>query len=205
MIDRQTIKFFQNLPKLEESNNNFFEAVFDIKSDILATMYNVAKTINIAPRGNKRYRWYIDDHTGNLYSKDLCNINGVPAHDHYKKMFPGAVIENTILEWEPAYTPFKEALAPIRKQWRWVMIVRIDPLGWWGPHFNIPGPEDHDDYSLYWIPLNPVKNRFFGATDIGYFEPVVGKGYIQRGHKYRYSTINLGTEPMYNITGVCIK
>ena len=30
MIDRRTIKFFQELPKLEQSNNNFFEEDFDI-------------------------------------------------------------------------------------------------------------------------------------------------------------------------------
>jgi len=204
MIDRQTIKFFQHLPKLEESDNHFFESVFDITSADLKVMHDLAKTIDIPPRIRKKYRWYIDDHTDKLYSKDLCNVNGVPAHDHYQKMFPGAVIENPILEWLPEYEPFKNALETIGKQWRWVMIVRIDPMGYWGPHYNIPGPEDQDNYTLYWIPLNQVKNRFFAAEDTGYFEPQAGKAYIQRGNIYKYSTINLGNEPMYNITGVCL-
>ena len=202
MIDVRTIKFFQGLHKSNISNHDFFEGVFDIDSTKLANMHDKAKNILIPPRVRKRYRWYNDDHTGNLYSVDLCNVDGQPAHEHYQKIFTGQAINEPHLQWADGMEDFCDILAPIGKQWRWVMLVRIDPMGWWGPHINVPADKDKD-YTLYWIPLNQVKNRFFASQNSGYFEPQVGKAYIQRGHVYEYSTINLGNEPMYNITGVC--
>lgn len=201
MIDQKTIRFFQSLDKSSSSTSHFFESVCDLDSNELNQMYQLAKTIDIPPRTRKRYRWYQDDHTGNLYSKDLCNINGKPAHEYYNSLFNK--IETPKIEWQPEYEPFKNALASIGKQWQWVMLVRIDPMGWWGPHVNVPADKGQD-YTLYWIPLNQVTNRFFGSQQSGYFEPQLGQAYIQRGHIYEYSTINLGLEPMYNITGVCL-
>jgi len=202
MIDVRTIRFFQGLDKSNTSNHHFFEEVFDIAPDKLSTMHDIAKTIHIPPRTRKRYRWFNDDHTGNLYSVDLCNTDGVPAHEHYQKIFTGSAVDEPHLQWADGMELFRDILAPIGKQWRWVMLVRIDPMGWWGPHVNVPADKDKD-YTLYWIPLNQVKNRFFASQNSGYFEPQAGKAYIQRGHIYEYSTINLGLEPMYNITGVC--
>jgi len=203
MIDKRTLNFFKSLTHINPYNS-FFEPVGDLPKSTLDEMHVIAKSISIPERVRKKYRWYQDDHAGNLYSRDLCNINGVPAHDHYQRLFPNSKITEESIEWIPEFYPFRDALLPIGKKWRWVMLVRIDPLGWWGPHFNIPGPDDKDNYNLYWIPLNQVKNRFFGAANLGYFEPQLGKIYKQYGHTYEYSTINLGTESMYNLAGVAI-
>ena len=200
MIDKKTIRFFQSLDKSPNTSSHFLESVCDIDLSKLDQMHQLAKTVNIPPRTRKRYRWYLDDHTGGFYSKDLCNIDGKPVHEYYNSLFNK--VETPSLEWLPEYEPFKNSLAQIDKQWKWVMLVRIDPMGWWGPHINMPADKDKD-YTLYWIPLNQVKNRFFASQHSGYFEPLLGKAYIQRGNVYEYSTINLGNEPMYNITGVC--
>lgn len=201
MIDQRTIKFFQSLPKLTDPDKEFFEPAFDIFLNELETMYDVAQKVVIPPRVRKPYRWYLNDTTNGFNSVDLCNIDGVPAHDQYKKMFTNEELEQGKISWQPEHDCFKRALEPIGKQWRWVMLVRIDPMGYWAPHLNIPGINEHD-YKLYWIPLNYDKHRYFAASDVGYFEPRLGTAYIQKGHIYTYSTINLSNTPMYNLAGV---
>jgi len=222
MIDHRAIRFFQHLPRLPVSDNSFFTAVSDISSDHLSEMYTVAQTIHLPKREQKKYMWFRSDATGNLYSKDLCNTNGVPAHDHYQKMFKNKQSQEDLelgtytynkdynsnaqkIEWLPEYEVFKNALDPIGKQWRWCLLIRIDPMGWWSPKHNHPTLGEQQDYKMYWIPLNQVKNRLIAATNVGYFEPNLGKIYTLDGVNYQYSTINLGLEPMYNLLGTCIK
>ena len=220
MIDNRTIKFFQRLPKLEASNNSFFKEIIDIPIDTVSLMYAEAKNVNIPLRTHKKYCWYRNDATHNVYSRDICNINGIAAHEHYQKVFTNqsAVVESGVysydknhnsnaqqISWAPEYELFKNSLAPIGKQWRWCLLIKIDPMGYWSPKFNIPTPEERDGYKLYWIPLNFVKNRFIAASNIGYFEPAIGKIYTLDGINHQYSTINIGVEPMYNLLGTCIR
>lgn len=220
MIDNRALRFFQHLPRLETSDNDFFSEVSDIPMSTVDSMYNLAKTVELPPRLQKKYAWYRNDATHNLYSKDLCNIDGVAAHEHYQKVFndQSAIVDPGFysydknynsnarqISWAPEYQLFKNSLASIGKQWRWCLLIRIDPMGWWSPKYNHPTPEEQDGYKLYWIPLNYVKNRLIAATGVGYFEPNVGKIYTLDGINHQYSTINIGVEPMYNLLGTCIR
>jgi len=220
MIDNRALRFFQHLPRLKTSDNGFFSEVSDIPMSIVDSMYDLAKTVELPPRLQKKYAWYRNDATHNLYSKDLCNIDGVAAHEHYQKVFndQSAIVDPGFysydknynsnarqISWAPEYQLFKNSLASIGKQWRWCLLIRIDPMGWWSPKYNHPTPEEQDGYKLYWIPLNYVKNRLIAATGVGYFEPNVGKIYTLDGINHQYSTINIGMEPMYNLLGTCIR
>jgi len=221
MIDHRAIRFFQSLPRLEHSDNPFFTAISDIPLDQVSEMYNLAKTVQVPPRIQKSYAWYRSDSTGNLNCKDLCNIDGIPAHEHYMKLFknvetpkdidPGTYIYTmdydsnaAKIEWLPEFLPFKNALSTIGKEWRWVQMIKIDPMAWWSPKNNHPTDAVKGDYKMYWVPLNYVKHRFVGAATIGYFEPELGKIYTLDGVNYQYSTINLGLEPMYNLLGLAL-
>jgi len=220
MIDDRSIRFFQHLPKLEISNNSFFTEVGDISNDSLNLMYQLATTIDLHPRLQKKYTWYRNDATHNLYSKDLCNLDGIAAHEHYQKIFTTLTADTTPgfynctknynsnaqkISWSPEHELFKDSLVSLGKQWRWCLLIRIEPMGWWSPKFNHPTPEEQQGYKLYWIPLNYVKNRLIAATGVGYFEPAVGKIYTLDGINYQYSTINIGMEPMYNLLGTCVR
>ena len=221
MIDHRAIRFFQSLPRLDKSNNEFFTAISDIPLDQVNEMYELAKTVQVPPRIQKRYTWYRSDATGNLNCKDLCNVDGQPAHEHYMKMFNNVELPEDVdlgtyiytkeydsnaakIEWLPEYAPFQNALSAINKQWRWVQMIKIDPMAWWSPKNNHPTDAVKDDYKMYWVPLNYVKNRLVGAAGVGYFEPELGKIYTLDGVNYQYSTINLGLEPMYNLLGIAI-
>lgn len=221
MIDPRAIRFFQSVPKLYESDNECFTAVSDISDNQTTEMYELAKTVQVPPRIQKKYSWYREDATGNLNCKDLCNIDGKPAHDHYMKLFNDVtapadidlgtyIYTNTYnsnsvkIDWRENYAPFKDALSSINKQWRWVQMIKIDPLGWWSPKHNHPTESIIHNYKLYWVPLNYVQNRFIAVDNVGYFEPQLGKIYTLDGVNFKYSTINLGVEPMYNLLGIAI-
>jgi len=219
MIDNRAIRFFQHLPRLETSDNDFFSEVSDIPMSTVDSMYDLAKTVELPPRLQKKYAWYRNDATHNLYSRDLCNIDGIAVHEHYQKVFTNqsAVVDPGFysydknhnsnaqqISWASEYELFKNSLASIGKQWRWCLLIRIDPMAWWSPKNNHPTAAVKDDYKLYWIPLNYVKNRLVGAAGVGYFEPELGKIYTLDGVNYQYSTINLGLEPMYNLLGIAI-
>jgi hypothetical protein len=221
MIDSRAIRFFQNLSRLNNSDNDFFTAVSDIPLDQVHEMYTLAKTVKVTPRIQKKYTWYRNDATGNLNQKDLFNIDGIPVHEHYGKVFKNEQLPENLesgtyiytkeynsnavkIEWLPEYEPFKNALKILDKEWRWVQLIKIDPMAWWSPKNNHPTDAIKDQYKLYWIPLNYVKNRLVGAVDVGYFEPKLGKIYTLDGIKYQYSTINIGLEPMYNLMGLVI-
>lgn len=218
MIDRRTIKFFQELPRLEQSNNNFFEEDFDIPLDHVNALYELAKTITIPPRDMPGYSWYYDSYSSGLNSIDLYNP-GQPVHDHQHRIFKKDVSSssdpmayryndstnsNAIqVPWDSKYKLFEDIANIVGRKWRWCQLIKTDPLGYWGVHRNNHFLKD-TDYRLTWIPLNYVKNRFVGGEDVGYFEPKLGKSYVLHGELYNYGGINLGTEPMYNISAVLV-
>lgn len=220
MIDRRTLKFFKELPKLEESNNDFFYEDFDIPIDYVQQLYQIAKSINIPPRVTPAYTWYHDAYTQGLNSIDLYNT-GDPVHEHRNKLFRDGQVNapshnfaykytssfnsNALqIPWKSEYKLFEDLATLVNRRWHWVQLIKTDPLGYWGVHRNYHHM-DLDQYRLTWIPLNYVKNRFVGGEGVGYFEPRLGKSYILRGDIYNYGGINLGNEPMYNISAVMLR
>ena len=143
MIDSRAIRFFQSLSRLNNSDNDFFTAVSDIPLDQVHEMYTLAKTVKVTPRIQKKYTWYRNDATGNLNQKDLFNVDGIPVHEHYGKVFKNEQLPENLesgtyiytkeynsnavkIEWLPEYEPFKNALKIFNKNKN--QMLEIEPM-----------------------------------------------------------------------------